>query len=245
MDDVSRYDQGKVSVIIPACKSDKHLYLVFESLLCSGYQNYEIIIVCEGKERSLQRNLGIQRATGEYLLFLDSDQIITPGLLMECIELIKECDAIYIPEKIITPDWFGKFRNWERAFYNSTAVDCVKFIRNKDVPLYDETMSGPEDSDFDRRVKGKRLVSKNYLYHWDTCSVTSYLKKKAYYTKSMNLYKDKYPNDKLLDWKWRCIFCFIENKKWKRLILRPDFTICLFFLIFIRGIIYLYGTRSK
>ena len=237
MDNVSGNIKGQISVIIPAVKTDKYLAGVVDSLVTSTYREFQLVVVCEGEERSIQRNRGIDRAKGEFLLFLDSDQMVSSTLLEECVKRMEQCDALYIPEHIVTPGWFGKFRNWERKFYTGTAVDCVKFIRNQNVPRYNENMHGPEDSDWDRRVVGKREITRSPLYHYDGIGLWKYLTKKAYYSKSMRLYELRNPGDKVLNPKYRLFTIFTENGKWKWL-LHP-WTIMLIIFLFARGIIYL------
>jgi glycosyltransferase involved in cell wall biosynthesis len=228
-----------VSIVIPTHKGDKVLPDCLEAIKHSNYKNLEVIVVNEGWERSKQRNFGITRATGKYLMYLDSDQLVSTRLIDECVELM-ECgfNGIYIPEIITTEGFFGYLRNWERGFYTGTAVDCVRFFRRANCPLFDEDLTGPEDSDHDRRVNGLRAVTKNVLYHEDNVTFASYLKKKIYYTKSMRRFAEKHPNDKVLNFWWRCFGVFTEQGKWKRLVARPDLALCLFGLIFIRGVIY-------
>ncbi len=226
-----------ISIIIP--NHGRDLTQVLFSIQNSIYKDYEIIIVDKGKERSVQRNIGIDRAKGEYLLFLDSDQSVSERLLSECIELIKYCNAIYIPEIIMTGGWFGRIRQFERQFYTGTAVDVVRFIRAKNCPRFDEQQHGTEDSDWDRRVSGIRMISYWPILHFDNIGFLDYCKKKAYYAKSMMRFIQCNPNDKLLNFKYRCWTIFIKNKKWKRLIKNPLLTLGIAFILFVRGVIYL------
>ncbi|GAH55484.1 unnamed protein product, partial [marine sediment metagenome] len=65
--------------------------------------------------------------------------------------------TLYIPEKIIGRGFWIKVRDLERSFYNATYIDCVRFIKKgafDKVGGFDETLTGPEDWDFDRRVTG-------------------------------------------------------------------------------------------
>ena len=228
-----------VSIIIPIRKGEDVIRLL-DSMHQSTYKNYEIIVVDEGLERSAQRNIGIGRANGEYLFIPDSDWVIPPELIGECVRYMQMgFDAIYIPEIIKTKGLFAKIRNWERQFYTATPIDVVRFVRAKDCPLFDESMSGPEDSDWDRRVKGKRNVTNICYYHYDNVSFLSYFKKKAYYSKSMDRFAEKWPGDKTLDPKYRCLGVFLEYGKWKRFLGNPLMAIAVMFIIFIRGVIYL------
>jgi len=208
-----------------------------------GYEfDVEIIILNLGLERSLQRNEGLKNMRGNYVLILDSDQKVSPDLIGECVWLMErnlDCAGIYIPETIPGKDWFSRLRNWERQFYNGTAVDVVRFVRAKDCPKFDLTLAGPEDADWANKIEGKKLTSKNCFYHYDNVSLKKYLQKKAYYTKSMRRYADKWPQDKCLNFWYRCFGVFLENGKWKRFLSNPLMALGVMGLVFLRGVIYL------
>lgn len=226
-----------VSVIIPTTKRDRQTDNCVRHVKESTYKNIEVIVVDEGKERSEQRNIGMERAKGEYYLILDSDQLIEDGLIEDCINIIMNNAGVYIPENIITVGFFGRLRNWERRFYTGTAVDVVRFVK-KGCPKFDVTMSGPEDSDWDRRIGGDRTISNRCIYHLDEIGVLSYMKKKAYYSKSMAKFRTKHPKDKVLNIWYRCFGIFFENQKWRMVIKKPHYYICLLGVLFVRGVIY-------
>ncbi len=231
---------GLVSIIIPI-RHGEDVFRVVSSVQASTYRNIEIIIVDECKERSAQRNVGIKQAEGEFLLILDSDQPISPWLIGQCVSLAKQgYDALYIPELILGKGWFNTVRRFERQFYTGTAIDVVRFVRAHNCPYFDESMSGPEDSDWDRRIIGKRGVCGSYLYHDDKVNFQTYFKKKAYYAKSMRRYAQKHKGDKVLNPFWRCFWVFMENGKWRTFLSRPDLALCVLGIILIRGVIYLW-----
>jgi glycosyltransferase involved in cell wall biosynthesis len=240
MVDFHREHKDKVSVIIPKRKGED-ITLTLLALADSVYRNFEIIVVDKGLERSAQRNIGIKKANGEYYLILDSDQHPTPHLIRECVKLMEiGYSAVYIPEYLMTKGWFGRLRNWERQFYTATPIDAVRFVRAKCCPKFDETMSGPEDSAWDRQVEGIRTTSENYILHYENVGFWGYFRKKAYYAKSMKRFAELYPNDKVLNWKWRCFKVFFEQGKWKKVLRRPDLMILVWLMILIRGVIYLW-----
>ena len=96
-----------ISIIIPVYNSAAFLSACLDSILAQTYRNTEIILVEDGSEdNSLQicnayaqkdsrirvitgthggpgaaRNNGIRAATGEYIVFADSDDVCEPGLL--------------------------------------------------------------------------------------------------------------------------------------------------------------------
>ena len=228
-----------VSIIIPI-RHGEDISQVLDSIHNSTYKHTEIIVVDEGKERSEQRNLGIERAKGKYLMFLDSDQEINPLCIEECVRLIYTCYGIYIPEIIMTQGWFGRLRNFERQFYTATAVDCVRFVRAKNCPKFDTELNGPEDASWDRMIIGnRRIAEQGYLLHYDNIGIIKYVQKKAYYAKSMSKYAKKHPYDPCLNLKYRCWTVFIERGKWKVVIRHPIKMIGIFMILAIRGIIYL------
>lgn len=200
----------------------------------------EFIEVNLGLERSVQRNIGIKKSNGEVIIWLDSDQSLSPGVVEECERLISEgFSCVYIPEIIVAKSFFGKVRAYERTFYDGTAVDVPRAVRRRFCPLFNEELNGPEDADWGNRIPGARAISKNVLYHHDDISFFEYLKKKDYYAKSMKKYKELNPNDKVLDWKYRCFWIFLENGKWKKILRHPILFSCVMGIILLRTIIYL------
>jgi len=236
-----------VSVIIPSHKGAEGITArCVAHVKASTYKDIEVIVINEGYERSRQRNMGIRRATGKYLLFLDSDQFVAPDLIERCVATADMWDlaGLYIPEVIVTDGWFGRLRNWERTFYTGTAVDVVRFVRFKNMPFFDEKMHGPEDSDWDRRIKGSREVVNSYVYHCDNVGVIDYLKKKAYYTKSMQRFAEKWPGDKVLNFKWRCWTVFTGGGKWRKLLACPLRACGLVLLLIARGLVYICARKK-
>jgi glycosyltransferase involved in cell wall biosynthesis len=227
----------KVSVIVP--NHDRDLSVLMKSLP----YGIEFIEVNLGLERSRQRNIGIEKAEGEALLILDSDQSISKGLIQECIQLVeKGFSSVYIPEVIVATSFFGRIRKFEREFYTGTAIDVPRFVLKSACPMFDETLSGPEDADWGNRIPGLRTISKNVLFHHDDISFMEYCRKKAYYTKSMKRYAAKWPEDKCLKIWYRCFWVFIENWKWMKILRHPILSLGILFLLIIRGVIY-YGNR--
>lgn len=223
-----------VSVIVP--NHNRDISVLKASLPKDGV---ELIEINRGLERSMQRNMGILEAHGEAFLILDSDQSVSPELIKECVSLVKQgYSSIYIPEIIVAKSFFGKIRNFERSFMDGTHVDVPRFVLRKACPMFDTSMSGPEDADWGQRIPGLRTISKNPLYHNDDIGFVDYCKKKAYYTKSMRRYISKWPNDPCIDFKYRCWTIFTEKGKWKKLLIHPILTLGVIGLLITRGIIF-------
>ncbi len=203
-------------------------------------KDVEFIEVNVGLERSIQRNIGIAKSRGDIVIWLDSDQSLSPKLVDECKDLIKAgFTAIYIPEIIVAKSLFGRIRAYERTFYNGTAVDVPRAVLRVVCPKFNEELNGPEDSDWSNRIPGIRAVSKNVLYHHDDIGFFEYFKKKNYYAKSMRRYKELNPDDRVLDWKYRCFEIFVEEGKWKKIIRHPILFTGVMLIVLIRAVIYL------
>jgi len=95
----------KLSIIIPTYNEEEYLQKLLKSIKTQSFTDYEIIIadakstdntkkiaasygckIVEGGLPGLGRNNGAKVASGEYLLFLDSDSILTEGYLQSAME---------------------------------------------------------------------------------------------------------------------------------------------------------------
>ena len=226
-----------VSVICPT-HGNRDLTLLKQSIPDS--KDIELIIVDEGLERSQQRNIGIKRAKGKYLLILDSDQSISEGLIDECVYMIEKLgyDCLYIPEIIIADSFFGKIRAFERCLLTGTAVDVPRFVRRKKCPWFNLTLNGPEDAEWGNRLPEKRAITTSVLFHHDDISFGDFCRKKAYYSKSMKKYAELWPEDLVLNFKYRCWTIYTERGKYKHLLRHPIMTLGIIFILIVRGIIY-------
>ena len=206
-------------------------------------KKYLAEVYFKGNERSAQRNYGAKVASGEYLLYLDADMILSSTLVEECVEKCRryQVDALYIPERIVGKGFWIKVRDFERSFYTGTIIDAVRFIRRDlflQVGGFDETLVGPEDWDFDRKIRklGQTAVISQPLFHNEgQFNLKHYLRKKGYYTEGIQRYIKKYGHDdqetmKQTGVSYRLIGVFIEKGNWKKVICHPLLTFGLYFL---------------
>lgn len=260
-----------ISVIITTRDEERHIGNCLGSIMNQTYplDKREIIVVDNnsndatveiakrftykiynfGPERSNQRNFGVEKALGRYCLFLDADMILSENVLAECIVKAKEgMIALYIPEKVIGKGFWVKVRDFERSFYNGTCIDVVRFVRRDkflEIGGFDESLTGPEDWDFDRRIRrvGNVGMINSPIYHnEEEFSLKRYIYKKSYYAKSFDKYIRKWGRDdpiikRQLGWRYRSFGVFFEDRKWKRLLSRPSLALGMYLLILLRGYI--------
>jgi glycosyltransferase involved in cell wall biosynthesis len=228
----------------------------------------------KGPERSAQRNFGIRKSRGKYVLYLDADMMLNPNVIQDCVERIQQgrnsnLIALHIPERIVSrpvvdsskpisdyqDSYWIKVRDFERGFYNGTVNDCVRFIEKKafeKVHGFDETMSGPEDWDLDKKIRGigRVALTKSPIYHNEgTFDLKRYLAKKSYYSKSFGTYTGKWgPSNpdvkKQLGVPYRMFWVFVEDGKWKKTVMHPLLSVGMFCLRALVGFCLLIGRKS-
>ena len=116
-----------ISVVISAYNAEQFLDETLESVLSQTYENWECIIVNDGSTDNTEsiakkwcekdarfcyfykensgvsdtRNLGIKEARGEYIAFLDADDLYMPNFLKVCLENLVEKDVDLVAPKML------------------------------------------------------------------------------------------------------------------------------------------------
>ena len=109
-------EKGLISVIVPVYNEERYLASCLDSILNQSYHFLELIVINDGSKDfsakiadtysehdqrvksytfnheglSEARNHGVSVATGEYITFVDSDDMLYPGALEEMIKLLKK-----------------------------------------------------------------------------------------------------------------------------------------------------------
>ncbi|MBI5228638.1 glycosyltransferase [Candidatus Micrarchaeota archaeon] len=273
------HKKPRVSIIITTKNEEQNIQNCLESIEQQTYPNIELIVVDnasadktkeiakrytkkvfnKGPERSAQRNLGVLKSSGEWIFYLDADQILPPDIIEECVDTVtsnKELVGLHIPEKIMGEGYWIRVRDFEKQFYDGTIIDVARFIKKdvfQKVDGFDPSLSGPEDWDLDKKIRcfGKIEVIKNRMLHNEKqFNLQKYLAKKDYYCGSMEKYVRKWDeNDpdinKQLGWRYRLFEVFVENGKWVRLLKHPLLAAGMFALRFLVGITYLRARFGK
>ena len=111
-----------ISIVIPVYNGEKYIGQCIDSVLAQTYGNFEIIVVddgsydetptllslCAAKDERIKvitvdnggqgraRNIGVAKAVGDYLFFLDADDTIERTCLKTCVERIRDDGSDYV-----------------------------------------------------------------------------------------------------------------------------------------------------
>lgn len=177
-----------VSIVITTKNEEKNIRNCLESIELQSYSNFEVIVVdnssadqtqqiaaeyttkvyTKGPERSAQRNYGmIDRAEGEYVIYIDADMILAPNLIDACVHHVQKTGAIalHIPEIVLGKNYFSQVRRFERGFYDGTPIDGARFFHRPTFILvggFDELLfikGSGEDWDIDKLVRAYGTIT--------------------------------------------------------------------------------------
>lgn len=213
-----------VSIVVTTKNSAIFLEALLKSLKAQTYKKIEIIIVdnnssdktleiakkytykvfTQGPERSAQRNFGVGKALGKYILILDSDMVLESDVVEEGVLILdsnKDLAGLVIPEKSFGKGFWAKCKAFEREFYiGDETIEAPRFFRKglfEDFGGYDLSITGPEDWDLPLRMKKKGLKFsrvRSFINHNEgNFSPVNSAKKKFYYATKAKEYFRRYP----------------------------------------------------
>lgn len=142
----------KYSIIVPAYNTEKYIDKCLKSIFSNTYKNFEVIIVNDGstdktediinkyikkydniiyiKQKnmglSLARNNGVKKATGDYLLFIDSDDYVEKNLLENINKNIDDLDVLRYQLNIVFNDKIIPYE--EKEFNVTDGIDAFEKI---------------------------------------------------------------------------------------------------------------------
>lgn len=148
----------KISVVIPAYNLERHLKRMLLSLQAQHFSDYEVIIIDDGSEDatydiaddfagsdkrfkvisqknrgvSAARNLGMELAAGDYLIFFDGDDFIPKNSLKDMYDAISEADgdmAVGIMETYNDGEYEVNKASCSLAEHKSISSQDIDFIK--------------------------------------------------------------------------------------------------------------------
>lgn len=190
----------KLSILIPYYNKDKYIGELLDCLVPQLNKDVEVIIVDDGSDKPLNvsyehvtvirkdnggvssaRNVGIDNSTGEYISFIDADDIVSKTFVKDVIDRIpfdyldmswKSMPGGNQFEKKLNTS-YDKLDNPSvcTRVFNRQFIGKLRFNTNKD---------GAEDEEFTRKLhleSGKRAVIPDYSYFYRTMTENSATKK--------------------------------------------------------------------
>lgn len=141
----------KFSIIVPVYNTEKYVKRCLDSIKSQSFKDYEVIIVNDGSTDnssdiiskypykiinqenqglSMARNNGVKEASGEYLIFLDSDDYIEKDLLEEINNSLSNSPDLVRYQIKEVFDSKDDINYKEIPFDNKNGVEAFKLITN-------------------------------------------------------------------------------------------------------------------
>jgi len=212
---------GRVSIVVPTKNSESTIQTCLESLMAQTHKDIEILVIDnysidktaniakqftkhvyqQGPERCTQRNAGFAYATGEYLMYIDSDMELTPEVVAQCVHVAHdepEC-AITIHETSVGDGFWSKCKCLERSAYvGDTTIEGVRFFPATIIDAvggFNESLVSAEDWDLVERIKKKgypiMTIDARILHHEGKIKILKLWYKKMYYGRHLRSYVAK------------------------------------------------------
>lgn len=144
----------KYSFIVPVYNTEKYLKKCLDSLVNQTYKDFEIIVVNDGstdksssiiskyqkkykniividKENeglSMARNRGVQKSSGKYIIFVDSDDYVSNKLLEEVDKKIDDSDILRFQIATEDEDYTKINEYQEEGFESMCGYDAFKYL---------------------------------------------------------------------------------------------------------------------
>lgn len=173
-----------VTVVVPTYNNERTLEACLRSVREQTHPNVELVVVdnhsrdatpliaahhadvllTRGPERSAQRNAGVETASGEWVLWLDSDMVLPPRALELALETASDsgAEALALPERTIGDGFWTRCRALERECYlDDPSLHNPRLLRREHLERdggFRLDMSGPEDADLRLRLRDEGVA---------------------------------------------------------------------------------------
>lgn len=171
--------EGSVTVVVPTRNNIRTIEACLRSVTEQSHPHVELVVVdnhssdgtpavaeryadrviTAGPERSAQRNTGIEAATSEWVLWLDSDMILPARTIALALETAEATGAtgIALPERTIGDGYWTACRALERECYlDDPWLHNPRLVRRdylRGEGAFHLAMSGPEDADLRMKMR--------------------------------------------------------------------------------------------
>ncbi|KRE41621.1 glycosyl transferase family 2 [Knoellia sp. Soil729] len=259
-----------VSVVVPTRNNERTIEACLASVRAQTHPAVELVVVDNGSEdatwaiaerfadrvvaggpeRSAQRNLGIELATGTWVLWLDSDMVLPPETIMRALETAISTGAVGValPERTIGSGFWTACRALERECYLDDPLLHNPRLVRRDLLMGDGgfalSMSGPEDADLRLRMRaeGALIELAPVLVDHDEGQLTirTVMEKRYYYGRSLPAFAESH--DGAVGQQGRAVLRSFR-RNWRRLAQDPGHAVGMLGLRALEAGAYLWGAR--
>lgn len=207
-----------VSVIVTTYNNTPTLNACLSSIAQQSYEHVEIIVVDNnstdttkqiasaytdnvynvGPERSTQRNVGVDKASGDFVMIIDSDMELGKDVVKACIDQVTTqptLKGLVIPEESFGHGFWAQCKRLERSFYVGVPwIEAARFFDKQAylaVGGYNEQLISGEDWDLSQRISDTAPLGRidEYIRHNEgQLRLLRTLKKKYYYAQKFAQY---------------------------------------------------------
>jgi glycosyltransferase involved in cell wall biosynthesis len=212
-----------VSVVVPTRNSGRTITTCLESVRAQSWPVVELIVVDNassdgtrqaaerladvvleaGPERSAQRNAGIARAAGDWVMWVDADMELAPDTVERALEAARRAGAtaVFVPEVSAGPGYWTRCRALERRCYaGEPLIESPRLVRTaylRRVGGFDRRLTGPEDAALRNRVLadgvGLAWADARIVHHEGRTGLAGVVRKRFYYGRTVPAYRRAHP----------------------------------------------------
>jgi Glycosyl transferase family 2 len=156
-----------------------------------------------GPERSAQRNLGIDRAAGEWVCYVDADMELPPDLIERAVTAGEDARAVgvAIPEESVGQGFWARCRTLERrCLRGERDLLWPRLVRTsylRETGGFAPWLTGTEDAELHRRMveDGAPIAVADglILHHEGRLTLAGLARKRSYYGRGLLAYHRAHP----------------------------------------------------
>ena len=198
---------SKVSIVVPVYNLENYIENSVRSLLVQTYQNIEIVLVDDGsKDASLSiierlatldarivyatqpnggaakaRNLGLSMATGEFITFVDGDDMLSPNAISDNMDYFMDDKVDWVAFSIRRVDADGKYFESKVDYSDFIISESEEISSESFVPyFYSRKLSGVACAAIYRRSSVESISFVNGKYYEDSIYFTAITSRTQY-----------------------------------------------------------------
>ena len=261
-----------ISVVVPTMNSEKYLQKCLSSIrdqkntkveiiVVDGFstdatrnivKSYDSILVTRRCNVSEARNIGLELSQGDFILFLDSDQVLSPCALSKCIQVCNndKVDSVILPEESKGNSFLARCIAFEKQIkIIISGKELPRFFRIRTVRSlggYDEELTFGEDLDLVIRLKRAGFSvgrTSERIFHFEPSSFSGVVLKYFSHGKNIGVLLNKYSQREVFSG-----YSLIFSRPllfWRTGILDPIHGFGALFLRIIRGFSILFGLLNE